>query len=161
MRLRVAPLLNGVMETLYRLLDNENSSSDDVGVRGEQDDADEVEDVGETAPERSLNGGTSRDRSDDWSSLLRCRSARDTAKQDVENIGVETREDDDVHGSSSSGMICNVSLDDGICSRLRRGLCLGSKCREKTREPISMNDDKFTRDSLCVILLRYCRGQSE
>ncbi len=38
------------------LLDNENSSSE-VGVRGEQDEADEVEGVGEAG---SLGGGTSR-----------------------------------------------------------------------------------------------------
>lgn len=50
--------------------------------------------------------------------------------------GVETREDDDVQNSSSSGMICNVSLDDGIChSRPGRGLCLGS---EKTRWDLSV-----------------------
>lgn len=50
---------------------------------------------------------------------------------DVENVrlhsdrGVETREDVELRGSSSSGIMCNISLDDGICSRLMRGLCLG------------------------------------
>lgn len=57
---------------------------------------------------------------------------------DVEKVrlysdrGVEAREDDELRGSSSSGIMSNTSLGDGICSRLRRGFGLGRESREKT-----------------------------
>lgn len=55
----VALLLNGVKETW-----RDGNSSSDVGVRGEQDEEDEVDGVGEAALERSRGDGTSRGRND-------------------------------------------------------------------------------------------------
>lgn len=83
---------------------------------------------------------------------------------DVENVrlhsdrGVETREDEELRGSSSSGIMCNISLDDGICSRLRRGLCLSEESREKTMVGLAHDDRKMiyrTHSASCCCLSNF------
>ena len=68
---------------------------------------------------------------------------------DVENVrlhsdrGVETMEDDELRGSSSSGIMSNISLDDGNCSRLTRGLCLSRESREKAMVKLGLENPKM------------------